>query len=222
MPSGVWPTVSVSTTRGGLALRSMTLIGVVVAAAAADVGDHRHRAVARCRGRRAAGPAFRSRLVYSTLVPSMESTEMRSSPSRVTSAVLPSGVMATWLTPDSASAMVTLPSGRHRLALDGEHRHRALGAVGDERERALAVDRDARPAPAPASSVAMTAGRRGLEVDDRHAVVRHLLGRIGGIDLHRRGDEGEALVGRDGDAERRPHHARGHGDLGDHPRRRSA
>jgi hypothetical protein len=52
-----------------------------------------------------------SRLVYSTLVPSIESTEMRSSPSRLTSASLPSGEIVAWLVPDLSSAMVTLPAG---------------------------------------------------------------------------------------------------------------
>src|SRR5215510_4154088 len=41
----------------------------------------------------------------------MDSTEMRSSPSRVTSASLPSGEMAAWLVPDLSSAIVTLPAG---------------------------------------------------------------------------------------------------------------
>jgi len=50
-------------------------------------------------------------LVYSTRVPSIDSTLMRSSPSRVTSASLPFGAMATWLVPDFASPMVTLPAG---------------------------------------------------------------------------------------------------------------
>jgi hypothetical protein len=49
--------------------------------------------------------------VYSTLVPSMDNTEIRSSPSRVTSASLPSGEMATWLVPDFSSAIATLPAG---------------------------------------------------------------------------------------------------------------
>src|SRR5688572_10346463 len=56
-------------------------------------------------------PAERSRLVYSTLVPSTESTEMKWSPSRVTSAVLPSGVNITWLAPEFAGPTWTLPTG---------------------------------------------------------------------------------------------------------------
>ena len=39
MPSGVWPTVTVLTTRGGLAFTSITLIGVGIALTATDVGD---------------------------------------------------------------------------------------------------------------------------------------------------------------------------------------
>src|SRR5262249_61419469 len=56
-------------------------------------------------------PAEISRLVCSTLVPSIDSTEILLSPSRVTSAVLPSGVMATWLGPDLSSPQLTLPTG---------------------------------------------------------------------------------------------------------------
>src|SRR5947209_13569798 len=52
-----------------------------------------------------------SRLVYSTFVPSIESTEILLSPSRVTSAILPSGVKVAWLVPDFSSAIVTLPTG---------------------------------------------------------------------------------------------------------------
>ena len=52
-----------------------------------------------------------SRLVYSTFVPSIESTEIRSSPSRVTSASLPSGEIAAWHVPDFSSATVTVPAG---------------------------------------------------------------------------------------------------------------
>src|SRR3954462_1278786 len=52
-----------------------------------------------------------SRFVYSTFVPSIESTEMRSSPSRVASAVFPSGEIATWLTPDFSSPSASVPAG---------------------------------------------------------------------------------------------------------------
>src|SRR4051812_33469304 len=53
-----------------------------------------------------------SRLVYSTLLPSTDNAEIRWSPSRVTSAHLPSGVNTTWLGPDLASPSCTLPNGR--------------------------------------------------------------------------------------------------------------
>src|SRR3989442_5912199 len=56
-------------------------------------------------------PAEMSRFVYSTFVPSIARTEIRSSPSRVTSASLPSGAIAAWLVPDFSSAAVTLPAG---------------------------------------------------------------------------------------------------------------
>src|SRR2546422_7580639 len=52
-----------------------------------------------------------SRLVYSTFVPSIESTEILLSPSRVTSAMVPWGVKVAWLVPDFPSAIVTLPPG---------------------------------------------------------------------------------------------------------------
>src|SRR5438067_5633589 len=52
-----------------------------------------------------------SRFVYSTFVPSIERTEMRSSPSRVARAVRPSGEIATWLTPDFSSPSETVPAG---------------------------------------------------------------------------------------------------------------
>src|SRR2546430_574809 len=52
-----------------------------------------------------------SRLVYSTLVPSIDSTEILLSASRVTSAVLPSGAMATWDGPDLSSPRLILPTG---------------------------------------------------------------------------------------------------------------
>src|SRR5262245_34809144 len=50
-----------------------------------------------------------SRLVYSTLLPSTDSTEILWSPSRVTSAVFPSGENVTWLGPDLSSPSATLP-----------------------------------------------------------------------------------------------------------------
>ena len=111
MPSGVCPTTTVSTTRGGLALRSMRLmvsLSPPPRPILATTATEPSRLISSPYGRK---PAERSRLVYSTFVPSMASTEMKLSPSRVTSAVLPSGVNAAWLTPDAAGAMVTLLRG---------------------------------------------------------------------------------------------------------------
>ena len=111
MPSGVWPTVMVSTTRGGFAVMSIRLIVSAsppprpMLPTAAYVPSE---LMSMPYGR---SPALRSRLVYSTLAPSMDSTEMRSSPSRETRAVLPSGLMATWLTPVLSSPSFTVPAG---------------------------------------------------------------------------------------------------------------
>src|SRR3954452_17615252 len=52
-----------------------------------------------------------SRLAYSTVLPSIDSTEIRLSPSRVTNARFPSGVNATWLGLDLGSPSRTLPAG---------------------------------------------------------------------------------------------------------------
>ena len=110
MPSGVWPTVTVSTTRGGSSVMSITL--TVSASPSprpmfATAAMSPRAATSIPLGRR---PAEISRFVGSTFVPAMDSTEMRSSPPRVTSAVLPSGEIATWLTPDFSSAIVTVPA----------------------------------------------------------------------------------------------------------------
>src|SRR5258708_9701240 len=56
-------------------------------------------------------PAEISRLASSTLVPSIESTEILVSAARVTGAVLPSGVMATWLGPDFSSPRLIFLTG---------------------------------------------------------------------------------------------------------------
>ena len=52
-----------------------------------------------------------SRLVYSTLVPSIESTETLLSRLRETSAVLPSGVIATMPPPALSPPTSTVPAG---------------------------------------------------------------------------------------------------------------
>src|SRR2546430_6572621 len=87
----------------------------------------------------------------------MDSTEMRWSPSRVTSPVRPSGVSATWLGPDFSSPRRTLPAAVTVLPL----------MVNTETVPSLRFAASARlpcrliemPAtPAPASSVAMTRG----------------------------------------------------------------
>lgn len=95
------------------------------------------------------------------------------SPSRVTSAARPSRVKG-----GLARARLVVPQayharGRDGRALDREHPHAALGAIGHERERALPVDRDPRRALA-GSSVAITAGG----VARRSTTVRRLSGTV--------------------------------------------
>ncbi len=111
--------------------------------------------------------------------------------------------------------------GRHRLAVDGEHRHGALGAVGHQRERALPVDRHARRAH-PRLERRDHRRRRRAEIHHADAIVGNGLGGVGRILLGRRGHEGEALVRRDRHAHRRADHAAGHRDLRDHLRWRHA
>src|SRR2546425_9198846 len=88
-------------------------------------------------------PAEMSRLVYSTFVPSMDRTEIRSSPSRVTSASLPSGEIAAWLVPDFSSATVTLPAGVPRFPLVVLNRQGAPARVGPRARGAPGVVREA-------------------------------------------------------------------------------
>ena len=141
MPSGVGPTVRVSTTRGGFAFRSITL--TVSASPGCGRCSPRRRSGRRraMSSRRAAGRRRSRACCSSTLVPSTEHRD-HVSPSRVTSAVLPSGANDV-----ARSRFVVaerhLAGRRHRLALDREHRHRAFAAVGDQRQRALPVERDA-------------------------------------------------------------------------------
>src|SRR2546426_9645490 len=68
-------------------------------------------------------PALMSRLVYSTFVPSTESTEILLSPSRVTSAIVPSGVKTARLVPDLLAAIVTVPAGGRGLLRMVHHGH---------------------------------------------------------------------------------------------------
>ena len=106
----------------------------------------------------------------------------------------------------------------HGLALDSEDRHRPVSAIGDERERALARDRD---------TGRVLAGlerrddlrRRRLQIDHRHRVVGDPLGRIARIERLVGRHERQRLVGCHRDAEGRADHAAGHVHLGHHLRR---
>ena len=63
-------------------------------------------------------------------------------PSRVTSAILPSGENAALLGPDFGLLKSTLPATVTVLPENGQHRNRPVGAVGDQRHRSGAVDAD--------------------------------------------------------------------------------
>src|SRR6478752_350180 len=102
-------------------------------------------------------PADRSRLVYSTLLPSTESTEMRWSLSRVTSAVAPSRVKIAWLGPDLASPSDILPAGVSVLPLIvNTETVPSLRLATSARLAARLIETPA--APAPACKVASTFG----------------------------------------------------------------
>ncbi len=122
--------------------------------------------------------------------------------------------------PGNLPAMARLPSGvndhvghlfadRHRvdqldlLALDREHADRVVGAVGDQRQVAGAVDRQARRLLADRDGVDQLR-RAGGEVDDVELVVRHRFpaGTVG-RPVHRVGHQRELAVGRDAQVGRR-------------------
>src|SRR4051812_36559269 len=135
-----------------------------------------------------------SRFVYSTFVPSIESTEMRSSPSRVASAVLPSGEIATWLTPDFSSPSASVPAGETVFP----------SIVKIEMEPPLRLATSASvpwrlmetpEGPLPASSVAITAGgfaRRSMT--DTRLSASVFVGSAGGVFLGG-GKRGGGLAG---------------------------
>src|ERR1700712_99715 len=98
-----------------------------------------------------------SRLVYSTLVPSTERTEIRLSESRVTSAVAPSREKTTWLGPDLASPSAILPAGVSVLPLIVKTETvPSLRLATSASVAARLIETPA--APAPACSVASTFG----------------------------------------------------------------
>src|SRR5215831_18029439 len=106
-------------------------------------------------------PAEISRLVYSTLLPSIDSTEILLSPSRVTSAILPSGVMATWLGPDLSSPKLTLPTGVSGLpAMEKTETVPSDRLATSARVPARLIDTPA--APCPACNCATTLGGDAL------------------------------------------------------------
>ena len=114
-----------------------------------------------------------------------------------------------------------LADRREHVASDREDRHRAFRPVGDERERASAIDRHARR-PFAGLQLRRDLGGRGLEVDHCELVVGDDLLRIGRIDLRRPRHECKALVARDRHARRRTDNAGRDGNLGDHFGRCSA
>ena len=122
--------------------------GVGIAAADADIGrPPPPRPWPRCRERRGAGPRRSRGLVASTLLPSMVSTAMRCRRPASRARSCRPGVNTTLARPGVFGLpTVTLPRGAHGRAGNGEHRHRALGTVGHQRQRAGLVDGDARGA----------------------------------------------------------------------------
>src|SRR6185503_6174175 len=112
-PSAVAPsTPIVSTTRGGFAARSMRLMlslsPVAPPARLATTAKAPFDATSSTMGRT---PAVMSRLAYSTFAPSIDSTEILLSLLRETSAVLPSGVIATIPPPAALPPTSTVPAG---------------------------------------------------------------------------------------------------------------
>src|SRR5262245_10134358 len=100
-------------------------------------------------------------LLSSTLLPSTDRIETRWSPSRVTSALLPSGVNATWLGPDLESPTCILPAGVSLLpATVKTETVPSLRLATSAKVPVLLIDTPA--APSPASSVATTAGGLAL------------------------------------------------------------
>src|SRR4030095_5149054 len=151
--SAVWPT-----TRGGFTVRSMRLMlslsPVAPPARPATTAKAPFDATSSTMGRT---PAVMSRLVYSTLVPSIESTEILLSLLRETSAVLPSGVIATMPPPAALPPTSTVPAGVTFLP----------SMVKTDTEPSTRLETSASvpcrftempAAPMPASSVAMTFG----------------------------------------------------------------
>src|SRR5206468_6884818 len=86
-------------------------------------------------------PAVMSRLVYSTFAPSIESTEILWSLLRETSALLPSGVIATMPPPALAPPTSTVPAGVTVLPWMVKT-DTVAETSGDERARALSGHRD--------------------------------------------------------------------------------
>ena len=157
MPSGVWPTTTVSTTRNGCACRSMTLtvsLSPLPRPMFATTAIEPSALTSSPYGRI---PALRSRLLCSTLVPSTVSTEMKLSPSRDTSAARPSRVKAGWLGPDLSSPSRTTLEGATVLPwmVNTDTVPSARLATSASVPCRL-IDTPA--APIPASSVAITAG----------------------------------------------------------------
>src|SRR5262249_495211 len=158
-----------------------------------------------------------SRLVSSTLVPSIESTEILLSPSRVTSAVLPSGVMATWLGPDLSSPRLIFPTGVSACPAT-----KKTETVPSERLATSAsvparlIDTPA--APLPACSCAEILGGealRSMTVSLSSGTV--FFGSLGST-LGCAGHQRETLVARERYAPGRPNDARRSLKLGDHLR----
>jgi hypothetical protein len=110
---------------------------------------------------------------------------------------------------------------RDCLAGDREHGDRAAAAVGDQRQLAVGTERHA-GWPRSHLDGGDHRRRRCLEVDHGDLVVVGGLLWVGRVDLGRRRLQGDALVGRNGDALRHAHDRRAEVHLPEHLRRRHA
>ena len=109
---------------------------------------------------------------------------------------------------------IDLAGRGQRLVGDGENRHGAVIAVGNQRQSARRIDRKTGRGDARLDG-RYHRRRLGLQIDDRDLVIGGGLLRIGGIDLDRAGHQREAFVPGNGDALRRADNAGGRFHLAD-------
>ena len=194
--------------RGGSAFRSITSMvsaSPLPSPLLADHGDIARRTDGETVRPHAAGDEL---LRICDLVAVNRKDEMRLSPSRVTSARLPSGVKATCSGRISASPSCDLGFGREHLASDRQHRDRAFAAVGDQHQLAVRAERQSRGSRAERRWRLIPICGGELRSSTREPVVVCGLLRIGRSMPVEAADQRDRFVGRDGDALRRGDHAR--------------